>query len=151
MVPDKPQKVENFHFTWCGYIGFRTRCYVKYMESFLSRVMWKTFPWASWCHVTYLNVSISRNFKNSWKIIWILAPKLAHMFARSAGAFEFKIIIFNKSEKVPSKRCVTTFIKWKNCNCRTFKHVYSVSNMISSKISRKLTQEKLPSCKCHRD
>ena len=29
MVPDKPQKVENFHFTWCGYIGFRARCYVK--------------------------------------------------------------------------------------------------------------------------
>ena len=29
MVPDKPQKVENFHFTWCGYIGFRTRWYVK--------------------------------------------------------------------------------------------------------------------------
>ena len=28
MVPDKPQKVENFHFTWCGYIGFRTRWYV---------------------------------------------------------------------------------------------------------------------------
>ena len=29
MVPDKPQKVENFHFTWCGYIGFRTRWYDK--------------------------------------------------------------------------------------------------------------------------
>ena len=29
MVPDKPQKVENFHFKWCGYIGFRARCYVK--------------------------------------------------------------------------------------------------------------------------
>ena len=29
MVPDKPQKVENVHFTWCGYIGFRARCYVK--------------------------------------------------------------------------------------------------------------------------
>ena len=29
MVPDKPQKVENFHFTWCGYIGIRTRYYVK--------------------------------------------------------------------------------------------------------------------------
>ena len=29
MVPDKPQKVENFHFTWCGYIGFRNRWYVK--------------------------------------------------------------------------------------------------------------------------
>ena len=28
MVPDKPQKVENFHFTWCGYIGIRTRYYV---------------------------------------------------------------------------------------------------------------------------
>ena len=26
---DKPQKSENFHFTWCGYIGFRVRCYVK--------------------------------------------------------------------------------------------------------------------------
>ena len=29
MVPDKPQKVEKFHFTWCGHIGFRTRYYVK--------------------------------------------------------------------------------------------------------------------------
>ena len=29
MVPDKPQKVENVHFTWCGCIGFRARCYVK--------------------------------------------------------------------------------------------------------------------------
>ena len=30
MVPDKPQKVKKFHFTWCGHIGFRTRYYVKY-------------------------------------------------------------------------------------------------------------------------
>ena len=29
MVPDKPQEVEKFHFTWCGHIGFRTRYYVK--------------------------------------------------------------------------------------------------------------------------
>ena len=29
VVPRKPQKNENFHFTWCGYIGFRARCYVK--------------------------------------------------------------------------------------------------------------------------
>ena len=29
VVPDKPQKVENFHFLWCGHIGFRARCYVK--------------------------------------------------------------------------------------------------------------------------
>ena len=28
MDPDKPQKVKKFHFTWCGHIGFRTRCYV---------------------------------------------------------------------------------------------------------------------------
>ena len=34
MVPDKPQKVENFHFTWCGYIGFRTRLYVKTLALF---------------------------------------------------------------------------------------------------------------------
>ena len=32
MVPDKPQKVENFHFTWCGYIGFSARCYVNRNE-----------------------------------------------------------------------------------------------------------------------
>ena len=24
-------RVEKFHFTWCGYIGFRTRCYVKFV------------------------------------------------------------------------------------------------------------------------
>jgi hypothetical protein len=28
VVPDKLQKVENIHFTWCGYIGSRARCYV---------------------------------------------------------------------------------------------------------------------------
>ena len=33
MVPDKPQKVENFHFTWCGYIGIRTRYYVNRTSS----------------------------------------------------------------------------------------------------------------------
>ena len=35
VVPDKLQKVENLHFAWCGYIGFRARCYVK--EGFLRR------------------------------------------------------------------------------------------------------------------
>ena len=29
MDPDKPQKVEKFHFTQCGYMGLGTRCYVK--------------------------------------------------------------------------------------------------------------------------
>ena len=29
MVPDKVQKAEKFHFTYCDYIGHRTRSYVK--------------------------------------------------------------------------------------------------------------------------
>ena len=42
MVPDKPQKVENFHFTWCGYIGIRTRYYVKCMIwFFFQKYNWK--------------------------------------------------------------------------------------------------------------
>ena len=41
MVPDKPQKVENFHFTWCGYIGFRTRWYVKLITKlWVPRIFW---------------------------------------------------------------------------------------------------------------
>ena len=46
MVPDKPQKVENFHFTWCGYIGFRARCYVKGEETCLiqSNVLFTNAP-----------------------------------------------------------------------------------------------------------
>ena len=42
MVPDKPQKVENFHFTWCGYIGFRARCCVKGFVAFFP-LIWFNF------------------------------------------------------------------------------------------------------------
>ena len=38
MVPDKPQKDENFHFTWYDYIGFRTRWYVKLVKSEVERL-----------------------------------------------------------------------------------------------------------------
>ena len=38
VVPDKPQNVENFHFTWFGYIGFRARCHVKIFEEFAFKV-----------------------------------------------------------------------------------------------------------------
>ena len=45
MVPDKPQKVENFHFTWCGYIGIRTRYYVKSNQEFDTTLKLNNSEW----------------------------------------------------------------------------------------------------------
>ena len=41
---------------WIPFLTYkktRQNVAVTYMESFLSRVTGKTFPWSSWCHVTY--------------------------------------------------------------------------------------------------
>ena len=44
MVPDKSQNVENIHFTWCGYIDFKARCYVKYVTYMLKTCAKLMFP-----------------------------------------------------------------------------------------------------------
>ena len=76
MVPDKPQKVENFHFTWCGYIGFRARCYVnnhlawrkshKLFEPKDAKVDAKVGYWSRYCK----SHSMVKNLTNFCKV-WI--------------------------------------------------------------------------------
>ena len=62
MVPDKLQKVENLHFTWCGYIGFRARYYVNLNEIFRK------------CgHDTNLNLQSTAVFTNMNQL-----PQMAH-------------------------------------------------------------------------
>ena len=70
MVPDKPQKVENFHFTWCGYIGFRARCYVKACTILMSLYIccqYLRFNWTWFVQLMPSELVRSAIFK--WKLI----------------------------------------------------------------------------------
>ena len=70
MVPDKPQKVEIFHFTWCGYIGFRARYYVKVLSKSMGdsgrnlREIWEKAGKS----VQNPRKILAKSAKNTWKI-----------------------------------------------------------------------------------
>ena len=88
MVPDKPQKIEKFHFTWCGHIGFRTRCYVKQHINFFNDnniLIFYSFKCFCSLHTIWLD-SISTSYKITLRIWHFLTKKKQiHLYLNVRG------------------------------------------------------------------